>query len=166
MAIEVNDLDIGYRGVTNTTLPQFAGRNRQIVINVDDNYRPIVMDGKTLGGKSKIALIDDVNNITIDKKDLTVTGENAQLLGTGTSGENGLQTRIENKVTDSEASIKFTVRDSLNKTNTLKISTDSLLYNDKELALKEDLDTLGDLAFKDTISVSDLENNLDLGSLI
>ena len=124
------------------------------------------MDGKTLGGKSKIALIDDVNNITIDKKDLTVTGENAQLLGTGTSGENGLQTRIENKVTDSEASIKFTVRDSLNKTNTLKISTDSLLYNDKELALKEDLDTLGDLAFKDTISVSDLENNLDLGSLI
>ena len=169
MAINVTDLDIGTRGVNNETLPQFAGRDRQIVINVDDSYRPIIMDGQTLGGKSKVALLTDLNDITIDKKDLTVAGENTQILGTGTTGETGLQTRIENKVTDSEASIQLSVRDSSNNTNIFKISTESITFNDKELALQETLqetlDALGSLAEKDEITSAELANVITLNNI-
>lgn len=60
MAIETTNKDISTRGVTNTTLAQFAGRARQVVINIDDGFRPIVMDGSTLGGKFKVASLADI----------------------------------------------------------------------------------------------------------
>lgn len=49
------------RGVTDETLAQFKGKPRQTVINVDDGFRPIVMDGVTIGGKFKSASLDELN---------------------------------------------------------------------------------------------------------
>lgn len=54
--------DVASRGVTNKTLAQFKGLARQVVINIDDNFRPIIMDGLTLGGKSKVVLVDDLSD--------------------------------------------------------------------------------------------------------
>ena len=66
MAIETTNKDISTRGVTNTTLAQFAGRARQVVINIDDGFRPIVMDGSTLGGKFKVASLADIQTALDD----------------------------------------------------------------------------------------------------
>lgn len=49
------------RGVTDETLAQFKGKPRQTVINVDDGFRPVVMDGVTIGGKFKSASLDELN---------------------------------------------------------------------------------------------------------
>lgn len=56
--------DWGMRGATNTTLPQFKGKPRQLIINVDDGYRPVIMDGNTLGGKFKCASIEELANVS------------------------------------------------------------------------------------------------------
>lgn len=55
--------DVSSRGCTNATLEQFKGLPRQVVINVDDGYRPIVMNGSTLGGKFKSASLDELNAV-------------------------------------------------------------------------------------------------------
>lgn len=61
MAIEANTPnDWGMRGATNTTLPQFQGVPRQLVVNIEDGYRPVIMDGSTLGGKFKCASTDEL----------------------------------------------------------------------------------------------------------
>ena len=62
MAIALTSNDISTRGINNINLAQFAGRARQVVINVDDGYRPIVMDGSTIGGKFKCASLDEVDS--------------------------------------------------------------------------------------------------------
>ena len=63
MPIQVTNKDIGTRGITSANLSDFAGRDRQVVIQVDDpkGYRPVIMDGTTVGGKTKVALVDDLN---------------------------------------------------------------------------------------------------------
>ena len=53
--------DIGNRGCTNTTLTQFKGKPRQVLVNIEDAYRLVVMDGSTLGGKFKAASLDELN---------------------------------------------------------------------------------------------------------
>lgn len=55
--------DISNRGATNETLARFKGKPRQLVINIDDNYRPVIMDGSTLGGKFKAASTEELNNV-------------------------------------------------------------------------------------------------------
>lgn len=55
--------DIGNRGCTNTTLAQFKGKPRQVLVNIEDAYRLIVMDGSTLGGKFKAASLDELNSV-------------------------------------------------------------------------------------------------------
>lgn len=55
--------DVSSRGCTNATLAQFKGLPRQVVININDGYRPIVMDGSTLGGKFKSASLDELNAV-------------------------------------------------------------------------------------------------------
>lgn len=62
MPIQVTNKDIGTRGITSANLSDFAGRDRQVVIQVDDpkGYRPVIMDGTTVGGKNKVALVDDL----------------------------------------------------------------------------------------------------------
>lgn len=55
--------DIGNRGCTNTTLTQFKGKPRQVLVNIEDAYRLVVMDGSTLGGKFKAASLDELNSV-------------------------------------------------------------------------------------------------------
>ena len=62
--------DVASRGVTNETLAQFKGLARQVVINIDDNFRPVIMDGKTTGGKSKVALVADLEELPNALKEL------------------------------------------------------------------------------------------------
>lgn len=55
--------DIGNRGITNDILARFRGKARQCVVNIDDGYRPVVMDGETLGGKFMSASVDELNAV-------------------------------------------------------------------------------------------------------
>lgn len=55
--------DIGNRGCINTTLAQFKGKPRQVLVNIEDAYRLVVMDGSTLGGKFKAASLDELNSV-------------------------------------------------------------------------------------------------------
>lgn len=77
MAIEANSVnDISNRGATNATLAQFKGKPRQTIVNIDDGYRLVVMDGVTLGGKFKTASLDELNTAKADLqgKITTVSG--------------------------------------------------------------------------------------------
>lgn len=62
MPIQVTNKDIGTRGITSANLSDFAGRDRQVVIQIDDpkGYRPIIMDGTTVGGKTKVVIDKDL----------------------------------------------------------------------------------------------------------
>lgn len=62
MPIQVTNKDIGTRGITSANLSDFAGRDRQVVIQVDDpkGYRPVIMDGTTVGGKTKVVIDKDL----------------------------------------------------------------------------------------------------------
>lgn len=65
MAVNLTNLDISTRYALQEDFDNgFVGRDRQIVIQTDDakGYRPIIMDGKTSGGKNKVALLDDLEN--------------------------------------------------------------------------------------------------------
>ena len=65
MAIPTTDLDIGTRYALQEDFNNgFVGRDRQVVIQTDDpkGYRPVIMDGVTQGGKSKVALVDDLSD--------------------------------------------------------------------------------------------------------
>lgn len=64
MPIQVTNKDIGTRGITSANLSDFSGRDRQVVIQIDDpkGYRPVIMDGTTIGGKTKVALVDDLSD--------------------------------------------------------------------------------------------------------
>ena len=47
--ITVNSMyDISMRGITNANLPLFKGVNREVCINIDDGYRPVVFNGHTI----------------------------------------------------------------------------------------------------------------------
>ena len=65
MAIPTTDLDIGTRYALQEDFNNgFVGRDRQVVIQTDDpkGYRPVIMDGVTQGGKSKVALLADLTD--------------------------------------------------------------------------------------------------------
>lgn len=65
MAIPTTDLDIGTRYALQEDFNNgFVGRDRQVVIQTDDpkGYRPVIMDGTTQGGKSKVALLTDLSD--------------------------------------------------------------------------------------------------------
>ena len=89
--------DVASRGVTNTTLAQFKGLARQVVINIDDGFRPVIMDGLTLGGKFFCASKAEVEAVKVTAQGaLTKTQADGYYLGknnptfTGTlSGTNG-----------------------------------------------------------------------------
>lgn len=60
--ITVNSMyDISMRGITNTNLPLFKGVDREVCINIDDNYRPTVFNGKTLGGINYCLMKSDLD---------------------------------------------------------------------------------------------------------
>lgn len=65
MPVNLTNLDIGTRYALQEDFNNgFVGRDRQVVIQTDDpkGYRPVIMDGKTTGGKSKVALVDDLTD--------------------------------------------------------------------------------------------------------
>lgn len=74
--------DVASRGVTNTTLAQFKGLARQVVINVDDGFRPVIMDGLTLGGKFFCASKAEVEAVKVTAQGaLTKTQADGYYLG-------------------------------------------------------------------------------------
>lgn len=65
MAVNLTDMDIGTRYALQEDFNNgFVGRDRQVVIQTDDpkGYRPVIMDGATIGGKNKVALVDDLSD--------------------------------------------------------------------------------------------------------
>lgn len=93
--------DISTRGITNTNLAKFRGKQRQVVINVDDGMRPIVMDGSTLGGKFKCASIEELSSGLASKQP---TGDYA----TNTALTQGLATKVDNTTYSSDKSTFLT----------------------------------------------------------
>lgn len=84
MAIPLTDLDIGTRYALQEDFNNgFVGRDRQVVIQTDDpkGYRPVIMDGTTQGGNSKVALVADlsdyvsVSTYNSDKAEFATKGE-------------------------------------------------------------------------------------------
>ena len=62
MPVNLTNMDIGTRYALQEDFDNgFVGRDRQVVIQTDDpkGYRPIIMDGVTQGGKSKVLLLED-----------------------------------------------------------------------------------------------------------
>lgn len=99
--------DISTRGITNTNLANFRGKQRQVVINVDDGMRPIVMDGSTLGGKFKCASIEELSSGLATKQP---TGDYA----TNTALTQGLATKIDSTAYNSDKSTFLTKTDASN----------------------------------------------------
>ena len=65
MPFNLTNKDIGTRYALQEDFNNgFVGRDRQVVIQTDDpkGYRPVIMDGVTQGGKSKVALVDDLSD--------------------------------------------------------------------------------------------------------
>ena len=65
MPVNLTNKDIGTRYALQEDFNNgFVGRDRQVVIQTDDpkGYRPVIMDGTTQGGKSKVALIADLSD--------------------------------------------------------------------------------------------------------
>lgn len=65
MPVTLTNKDIGTRYALQEDFNNgFVGRDRQVVIQTDDpkGYRPVIMDGKTTGGKSKVALVADLTD--------------------------------------------------------------------------------------------------------
>lgn len=77
--------DIGNRGCTNETLAQFKGKPRQVLVNISDGYRLVVMDGSTLGGKFKTASLEELTAVktTADNALTKTLGDSYYLAKTG-----------------------------------------------------------------------------------
>lgn len=84
MAVSLTDLDVGTRYALQEDFNNgFVGRDRQVVIQTDDpkGYRPVIMDGTTQGGKSKVALLTDLSDY------VSVSTYNSDKAGFATKGE-------------------------------------------------------------------------------
>ena len=94
MPVNLTNMDIGTRYALQEDFNNgFVGRDRQVVIQTDDpkGYRPVIMDGKTTGGKSKVALVADLTDY-LPKANPAFTGTLSGASGTFTgdlSGTNG-----------------------------------------------------------------------------
>ena len=114
MAIALANNDISTRGITDANLAQFSGRERQVVINVDDGYRPIVMDGSTVGGTFFCASMDE-----LETAESTLQSSIDSINSTLTTVQNNIST-IQSDVSTIENTIdgleEFDVSDLLTKT--------------------------------------------------
>lgn len=84
MPVNLTNMDIGTRYALQEDFDNgFVGRDRQVVIQTDDpkGYRPVIMDGVTQGGKSKVALVADLEGY-LPKNNPTFSGTLS-----GTSGK-------------------------------------------------------------------------------
>lgn len=128
MAITLTDKDISTRYALQEDFDKgFLGRDRQIVIKTDDpkGYRPIIMDGKTSGGKNKVALVEDlVNYLTKTEGSSTYAtkGELSSKLSTSTANStyatktelsNGLGAKLDTTKANSTFATKTEVTQGL-----------------------------------------------------
>ena len=167
MAIEANTpKDWGMRGATNVTLPQFKGKSRQLIVNIDDGYRPIIMDGITLGGKFKSASLDELNAGLATKLDATAKAESAKVadsansvVGSNVSGTVANATNAVNaKVADSAT--KATQDANGNVIHTT-YATKSELDGISIYASKEDIISAAEMALNGANPVSASDPTLD-----
>ena len=86
MPVNLTNMDIGTRYALQEDFNNgFVGRDRQVVIQTDDpkGYRPVIMDGVTQGGKSKVALLADLTDY-LPKNNPAFTGTLSGANGTFT----------------------------------------------------------------------------------
>ena len=86
MPVNLTNMDIGTRYALQEDFDNgFVGRDRQVVIQTDDpkGYRPVIMDGQTTGGKSKVALVADLTDY-LPKANPAFTGTLSGTSGTFT----------------------------------------------------------------------------------
>lgn len=126
MAIALTSNDISTRGINNTNLAQFAGRARQVVINVDDGYRPVVMDGSTVGGKFKCASVAEVDsvesslNTKINSANSKITNLTSKITNIETAvGGSG---NLDDVMTETQADAKYLAK-SANAVSASKLAT-------------------------------------------
>lgn len=107
MPVNVTNMDIGTRYALQEDFDNgFVGRDRQVVIQTDDpkGYRPVIMDGVTQGGKSKVALVADLTDY-LPKANPAFTGT---LSGTNGTFTGALSLNGDPVATQSELLTKVT----------------------------------------------------------
>lgn len=164
MAIEANTPnDWGMRGATNTTLPQFQGVPRQLVVNIDDGYRPVIMDGTTLGGKFKCASSDELTSGLAEKLGKTEKAESAKVAdsvnGANVSGTVANATNAVN-ATNATNATKAT-QDSLGRVISDTYATKGELEGIDTYASKEDIISAADKALNGSDPISSEDLTLD-----
>lgn len=108
MPVNLTNMDIGTRYALQEDFDNgFVGRDRQVVIQTDDpkGYRPVIMDGQTTGGKSKVALVADLTDYATKTE---LNGKANATHSHAISDVTNLQTTID--------SIQSTINTKVNKT--------------------------------------------------
>ena len=98
MPVNLTNMDIGTRYALQEDFNNgFVGRDRQVVIQTDDpkGYRPVIMDGKTTGGKSKVALVADLTDYATKN---ALNGKANATHSHAISDVTNLQTSINSKI--------------------------------------------------------------------
>lgn len=97
MSIQPTNKDISTRGITTANLSDFSGRDRQVVIQIDDpkGYRPIIMDGQTVGGKTKVVIEKDLEEYAT-KDELASKADSSALANYATKTELGSYETVAN----------------------------------------------------------------------
>lgn len=101
MPVNLTNMDIGTRYALQEDFDNgFVGRDRQVVIQTDDpkGYRPVIMDGKTIGGKTKVALVADLTDYATKTE---LNGKANATHSHAISDVTNLQTSIDSKVNKS-----------------------------------------------------------------
>lgn len=102
MPVDLTNNDISTRYALQEDFDNgFVGRDRQVVIQTDDpkGYRPVIMDGVTQGGKSKVALVADLTDY-LPKANPAFTGTLSGANGafTGTLSLNGASVATQSEL--------------------------------------------------------------------
>lgn len=148
MAIPTTDLDIGTRYALQEDFNNgFVGRDRQVVIQTDDpkGYRPVIMDGVTQGGKSKVALLADlsdyvsVSTYNSDKAGFETTTHASATYATKSELTSGLAGKA-----DSSALASYATKTELNSYATLAAPalTGNATLDGSPIATEADIDEL------------------------
>lgn len=101
MPVNLTNMDIGTRYALQEDFDNgFVGRDRQVVIQTDDpkGYRPVIMDGQTTGGKSKVALVADLTDYLPKNSPAftgTLSGTNGTFTGTLSLNGDSVATQSE-----------------------------------------------------------------------
>lgn len=113
MAVNLTDMDIGTRYALQEDFNNgFVGRDRQVVIQTDDpkGYRPVIMDGTTQGGKSKVALLTDLSDyVPVD----TYNSEKAGFATKGELSSYATKTELSGYETTTHASATYATKSEL-----------------------------------------------------